>query len=144
MLASGASGDTLMSGSSLQMEQSAHEPISHHHQFGASHVYKGYGPRPSTVPSGPSLGIFWSSFALIEILVSRKCRRFKGTFCSSLGAPPSCRKADVEKQDSDRKCKCVRKFQSGNMKERDHSGDLGIDRDILKWVLWCVGVERWD
>jgi hypothetical protein len=91
MLGSGTSGDILMSGSSLQMEQSAHEPTAHHHQFGAAHVYKGYGPRPSTVPSGPSLGIFWSSPALIEILVSRKCRRFRETFCTSLGAPPNCR-----------------------------------------------------
>ncbi|PNF16152.1 hypothetical protein B7P43_G01105 [Cryptotermes secundus] len=58
VLGNGGSGETLMPGSALQMEQSAHQSTSHHHQFAASHVSKGYGPRPSTLPAGPSLGIF--------------------------------------------------------------------------------------
>jgi len=59
MLGGGGSGETMTSGSSLQMEQSVQQSTSHHHQFGASPAYKAYGSRNSTVSTAPSLGIFW-------------------------------------------------------------------------------------
>ncbi|XP_021942353.1 protein gooseberry-like isoform X2 [Zootermopsis nevadensis] len=58
MLGGSGSGETLLSGSSLQTEQSVQQSTSHHHQFGGSSVYKGHGSRTSTMSTGSSLGIF--------------------------------------------------------------------------------------
>jgi hypothetical protein len=35
------------------------------------------------------------------------------------------------------------KFWSENLKGRDHSEDLGIDGEILEWILWKWGVNMW-
>jgi hypothetical protein len=58
MLGGSGSGETLMSGSSLQAEQPVQQSTSHHHQFGGTSVYKGHGSRNSTMSTGSSLGIF--------------------------------------------------------------------------------------
>ena len=35
-------------------------------------------------------------------------------------------------------------FCGGNLRERDHLGDLGVDgRIILRWVFWKWDVEVW-
>ena len=39
----------------------------------------------------------------------------------------------------------IQGFGWGNMRERDHLGDPGIDGRILRWIfkMWDVGVWTW-
>lgn len=130
MLGGSGSGETLLSGSSLQTEQSVQQSTSHHHQFGGSSVYKGHGSRTSTMSTGSSLGIFWlRTFALIwiyrrrtiEVLLlfersslhwlTRKIFRFVSVSSDdceiALASPHSLSSEFVVKKLSDGKCYCI-------------------------------------